>query len=184
MKKLFIAVLTSLALFAGYELNKKIENKICKEDIEKKDSINTMLLNSLKASNRKIDSLKLEISKQNLECNIRVQKAITYIGTPYRYGGTSSKGVDCSGLVCLAASKKASKKLYKLRTARNMYESLKRIKNPIKGALVFFNWNHSSRVQHVGIVVDKNKFIHASSSKGVCISKLKDFRDSIIGYRI
>ncbi len=96
--------------------------------------------------------------------------AKTYMGTRYRYGGTSRKGLDCSAFV---------QKVYKShgknlpRTSRSQATVGKRIskRNLIPGDLVFFK--KYKTISHVGIFLGNNKFIHASSgAKKVTISSL------------
>lgn len=102
-----------------------------------------------------------------------VQAAQGVVGKPYRYGGASVKGFDCSGLVYFSY-KKAGLKVP--RTALSLYYNTKHIKKSElrKGDLVFFKLTRK-KTSHVGIYAGKNRFIHApSSGKKVMISKLSD----------
>lgn len=106
-----------------------------------------------------------------------VSEAKSYIGTRYRTGGTTKKGMDCSGLVYTTFNNNGVK-LY--RTSYDMSKQGKPIKtNQIKkGDLVFFKTGKSSRnINHVGVVSKVSGgtvfFIHSSSSKGVIESNLK-----------
>ncbi len=95
------------------------------------------------------------------------------IGTPYRYGGSTLKGFDCSGLV-FYSYKKAGMNVP--RTALSLYNKTKRIKksNLYLGDLVFFKLT-GSKTSHVGIYAGGDRFIHApSSGKKVMVSKLGD----------
>ncbi len=95
------------------------------------------------------------------------------IGTPYRYGGSTLKGFDCSGLI-FYSYKKAGMNVP--RTALSLYNNTKRIKrsNLYVGDLVFFNLA-GSKTSHVGIYAGSDRFIHApSSGKKVMVSKLGD----------
>ena len=90
----------------------------------------------------------------------------------YRLGGSSRRGIDCSAFV-----QQAFKRQFNVLLPRNTYGQVKRgktiPKNKLKtGDLVFFKT--SSRVRHVGIYINNNKFIHASSSKGVTKSSLNN----------
>jgi probable lipoprotein NlpC len=105
-----------------------------------------------------------------------IAKARSYTGTPYKWGGTTSKGMDCSGLL-LNSFKTIDYDIP--RTSAEQKKIGKRVsKDEIKkGDLVFFATSKKKRkVTHVGLVTevqgDKIIFIHASTSKGVTESSL------------
>ena len=112
----------------------------------------------------------------NKEVEQVIKYASEFMGTPYKYGGTTPRGFDCSGYVQYIF------KEFNYRLPRNTNEQSKtglRInKKDIKpGDLVFFTGrdSKSNRVGHVGLVIDSDKkgnfiFIHASTSKGVTIT--------------
>ena len=91
-------------------------------------------------------------------------------GTRYQLGGMSKNGVDCSAYVFLAFKQRFNLRLP--RTTKNQIIAGKSIeKNQLQaGDLVFFKTGR--KVRHVGIYLDNGRFMHASSSKGVMISKL------------
>ena len=93
-----------------------------------------------------------------------------YKGVPYRYGGTTSKGFDCSGFVQRAYMDAFHKNLP--RTTKAMMKSGKKVsKSKLKiGDLVFFH--PTRKYYHVGIYMGKGIFMHASSSRGITKSKL------------
>ena len=93
-----------------------------------------------------------------------------YVGTPYRYGGTTPKGFDCSGFVGYTFKKATGKTLP--RTSASLYkQGIKVAKSKLqKGDLVFFNTSGKG-VSHVAIYIGSNKVIH-SVSKGVKIDSL------------
>ena len=110
--------------------------------------------------------------------NAIIDSAFAYSGTPYKYGGTSKKGMDCSGLI-YTAFKENDVPLQ--RTSSAMATQGKRIKlNRVKkGDLLFFGTGKNrKRINHVGLVVKVDakgiKFIHATTSRGVLISSLKE----------
>lgn len=98
--------------------------------------------------------------------------ASKYVGVRYSYGGTSTKGFDCSGYVRHVFNE-LGKSLP--RSSSAMYgegESVK--KSDLQpGDLVFFNTSGRG-VSHVGIYIGSGKFIHASTSKGVIKTSLND----------
>ncbi len=91
-----------------------------------------------------------------------VIQAVSQLGTPYRWGGVSAeKGFDCSGLA-KHAYEKASLKIP--RTSAEQYRATRRIgRHELRpGDLVFFRLD-SRQVNHVGIYVGGDRFIHAPS---------------------
>lgn len=95
-----------------------------------------------------------------------------WYGTRYRLGGTTKDGIDCSAFVQILFVTQWGINLP--RTAREQYDATTRIsRTELKeGDLVFFNT--TGGVSHVGMYLQNNKFVHASSSGGVTISDLFD----------
>ena len=102
-----------------------------------------------------------------------LMEIIKYLGTPYKYGGNTKDGIDCSAF---------TQTLYKdvfnidlLRSARLQYTQGKKVsdKDDLRfGDLVFFNTRKRVRPGHVGIYIGENLFAHASSAKGVTVSSI------------
>jgi cell wall-associated NlpC family hydrolase len=97
-----------------------------------------------------------------------------YIGVPYRYGGTSSNGFDCSGYTQHVLGEYG----YVIpRSARYQKQKLNKIpiKKAKKGDLVFFSKNRRV-ISHVGLVISEEgedlTMIHASSSRGIMITNV------------
>lgn len=103
-------------------------------------------------------------------------EASKWIGTPYRYGGTSKKGVDCSGLTSSIYKTVYGKRLKRSAEEQRDDDCYRVYKRNLKeGDLVFFhNGKKKRRASHVGIYLKEGKFIHASTSVGVVVSSLKE----------
>jgi len=110
--------------------------------------------------------------------------ASRHIGEPYKYGGISSRGWDCSGFVY-----GMFKKYLRISVPRSTDELISAsigIKpgDSRPGDLVFFKID-SKESDHVGIYIGKNRFIHASNSSGVTVSDLDDryYGQNFAGFR-
>lgn len=95
-----------------------------------------------------------------------------WYGTRYRYGGTTKSGIDCSAFVQAIYVSAFAVSLP--RTARDQYRYSRIISaTEMKtGDLVFFNT--TGGISHVGIYLQNNKFVHASSAYGVTVSDMFD----------
>jgi lipoprotein Spr len=102
-----------------------------------------------------------------------VHEAGKHVGEPYRYGGTTKKGWDCSGFVRTVYQNSLNITLP--RTADEMSHSSFQIPPSYArpGDLVFFKIGHK-KASHVGIVLGRDEFIHVSTTSGVIISSLAD----------
>lgn len=102
------------------------------------------------------------------------KEAMSWIGTPYLWGGNTRSGIDCSGFV--NAVYKACGKTISRTAATLCSISCKVIKKSQlrEGDLVFFRTDgkKTTTPNHVGMYLSDNKFIHASSSKGVTVADL------------
>lgn len=96
-----------------------------------------------------------------------------WIGVPYKFGGNDKKGVDCSGLIASIYPLVYNIKVP--RASAQMYREARPVKkNDLKeGDLVFFKIN-TPEVGHAGILLFADYFVHASTSRGVMISRLSE----------
>ncbi len=112
-----------------------------------------------------------------------VTQAETMLGTPYVWGGSGSRGVDCSGFV-LKTMREALGKIVPHHAADLFNMGLPISYNQLQpGDLVFFNTTGDG-VSHVGIWLGNNSFIHASSKHGVQQQKLTGYyAKNLVGAR-
>ncbi|MDA9556657.1 NlpC/P60 family protein [Vibrio sp.] len=90
-------------------------------------------------------------------------------GTPYQLGGTNKRGIDCSAFVQIAYRDTSDIRLP--RTTLQQVKKGKRIKykEAKRGDLIFFLTSRTTR--HVGVYLGNKEFMHASTSRGVMISR-------------
>lgn len=95
-----------------------------------------------------------------------------WLGTRYRYGGYDHRGIDCSALCQNILGDLGA-------TLPRTVESQRMQGWPVPaggleaGDMVFFRLG-STDVNHVGVMLDRTRFVHASSSRGVVIDRLMD----------
>jgi cell wall-associated NlpC family hydrolase len=100
------------------------------------------------------------------------RNAMRFLGVRYVFGGTTSTGFDCSGYVQHVFAMLGK---HIPRTADAQYYAGKKVagKSMTAGDLVFFQ-TYASGPSHVGIYLGNDRFVHASSSRGVTVSSLHD----------
>ncbi len=105
--------------------------------------------------------------------NILAKEALSFLGVPYKYGGTSPKGFDCSGIIYYIA------KNHNISTPRTAYGlahyGTQVDRSQLKvGDLVFFSTRARRRYSHVGIYIGNDRFVHAPrTGYDVMVSSLK-----------
>jgi cell wall-associated NlpC family hydrolase len=102
-----------------------------------------------------------------------LMEVIKYLNTPYKYGGNTKDGMDCSAFTQILYRDVFNINLE--RSARLQYTqgSIVAESEELKvGDLVFFNTRKRVKPGHVGIYIGDNLFAHASTKKGVTITSL------------
>ena len=137
------------------------------------------------SSHKKLSGRQAEAARLSSQLGFKVtpkddlrlySEASRWLGVPYRYGGKSRAGVDCSGFVG-----QIYQNVYKIplqRTVERIAEKncRKVTRSDLKpGDLVFFNTSKRKKgINHVGVFLKNHYFIHASTSKGVIVSSLHE----------
>ena len=129
-----------------------------------------------------------ELKKRQQATPKRLQRVVdSYLGVPYKWGGTTRQGMDCSALV--RAVYREAYGIELPRTSKQMYRlgyPIERQYNLRAGDLVFFRISASGPgVSHVGVYLGKGRFAHASASKGGIVVALDEpyFQTHYVGAR-
>lgn len=164
-----------------YKTDAKLAAIDTKMDNDKKLLINSFISERAASLANAKNSLKnSEIAKaikHNKTIDNILSEASTYLGTPYRYGGMTRNGIDCSAFVLSVFGAAAGLTLPRVAASQSKEGEAIDKENLQKGDLIFFS--HGKRISHVGIVENVTEegeimFIHAATSKGVMISSLND----------
>ncbi|MCB9195912.1 MAG: C40 family peptidase [Flavobacteriales bacterium] len=120
-----------------------------------------------------VTNTELTTDKKGIRSAI-IKEAEKHIGTPYKYGGITTQGFDCSGFTQYVFSKNGITLPRTAGSQATAYEKIK-IDDARQGDLVFFGRN-KNEISHVGIVFSNGdeglKMIHASTSRGVMVSNV------------
>ncbi len=145
---------------------------------ERKVSVEASEEDKLSVSEKPVETKVEESGKGLKKADKIISTALTYSGVRYKFGGTSRKGMDCSGLLYIAFG---AHEVPLPRVSYQMADEGKRIRvnRVAKGDLLFFKTSkRGKKINHVGLVVsvdgDDIKFIHSTSSRGVIVSSLRE----------
>ncbi len=180
---LFVVVLLASCSPKGYEkysyLVKDKSALIPEKPLEEVDKVEEDQTNQTFHEDEVVKEAK-EVS-ENLEVysytDKLLQTANSYMGVPYKYGGMSRKGMDCSGLMCLVYGSIGENIPHssRLQSQLGRNVSFKKLK---PGNMVFFKTRGSASINHVGMITKANRegvyFIHATTSRGVRVDRLDE----------
>ena len=132
----------------------------------------SMMLVGCGASKRTTNTSSERTTLSSLRQNI-LDEASAWLGVKYRYRGTDKSGVDCSGFV-LRVYESAGMRIP--RTTKEQFTIGEKISRAslLPGDLVFFQNTAGKGISHVGIYFGNEKFIHASTTRGVILSDLNE----------
>jgi cell wall-associated NlpC family hydrolase len=185
MRPFFLLIVSGLLLASCGSAKKKYDPKIVIDPSSRnipKESTKTPTRTTPKPKEREVIVYNPATTKSDTPVDLKIKNIVdvaqSFHGTPYRFGGTTASGMDCSGLV-FTAFKEGD--ILLPRSSRDMATRGERITlNEVSvGDLVFFKTDRRRNViNHVGLVVEvflgKVYFIHSSTSQGVIISSLDE----------
>lgn len=178
------ALVNSNAVLPSHRSSEYSKKETPKEkSSSKKSPKSTSTKKSTESKETKSTEKKGSASPKKSEVTV-LKAAQSYLGVRYKFGGTTRKGLDCSGLIWRVQQDIGNDKAVRLSSSA-MYKKGKPVSrsNLKVGDLCFFG--PRKKVNHVGIYIGNNRFIHASSSKGVCYSTLDNvyWAPRLIGFR-
>ncbi|NOX88320.1 MAG: hypothetical protein GXO77_04780 [Calditrichaeota bacterium] len=97
-----------------------------------------------------------------------------WLGTPYQYGGDSRRGIDCSALVRRLYKEAFGIELPRQSAAQRQLGYSVHAPYLKPGDLLFFRFSGEEGIEHVGVYLGNQQFVHASSKRGVVIDRLDD----------
>jgi len=118
-------------------------------------------------------SKKLGIPLQGNEHKELIRVSAQWLRTPYKYGGQSKSGVDCSAFVGIVYKEALGITLPRSSSAIAKSATSVQRSNLHCGDIVFFT-NKEKRISHVGIYLSNGNFVHASTSSGVAVASLNN----------
>ncbi len=126
------------------------------------ESLSSSLIGYVPSSNNKSEMISDEV----------MFKVIEYLNTPYLWGGTSKRGIDCSAFVQTVMYQSIGVMLPRTSYEQsNVGEDI--TKGELKfGDLLFFDTMNKGRTTHVGIYLSDGYFVHSGSKTGVAVASL------------
>ena len=171
---IFITFLLSCSSSSYYERYVSVDSSTASETAVEDES--SYLPNNVsKLKEETILSKLSRATNSNRKKEMFLNEIISYLNTPYRYGGETRSGIDCSAFTQNVYFN--SLQIQIPRTAREQYKAwriFKDLDNLRFGDLIYFDTSERYFPGHVGIYLDDNLFAHASSSKGVIVSSLNN----------
>jgi len=186
---LLSAVLLVLFVIAGcsssYELSKNESKKFKKKGVDEyNNSTELVATNTLKEKSSinkgSLESISSSIASfmdapefsSSVDKDEVMYKVIEYLNTPYRYGGNSKNGIDCSAFVQTVMYQALEISIPRTSYAQSNVGEDVSLEDLKFGDLVFFNTRGRGRVSHVGIYLSDGYFVHSGSRTGVAIASL------------
>lgn len=154
---------------AGYKNSPEI---VSTSTLENKTSINKDNLEAISSS------LAGFISESDIASNVDKDevmfKIIEYLNTPYLWGGTSKRGIDCSAFIQTVMYQSLGVTLPRTSFEQSQVGEVIEKSDLKFGDLIFFDTMRKGRVTHVGMYLSNGYFAHSGSKTGVAVASLDD----------
>ena len=169
----YVLYLSIILLAVGCKSKTDWRDNYKKSKVEKSTTTSKKKVMNTPANLTEISKL-LNVNESQLKNKSLYHFIVDWYGTPYKFGGNNQNGIDCSGFTNILFNE-----IYNIqlpRISRDIAEKVKRkyTKDLKEGDLVFFSFGNSGVVNHVGVYLHNNHFVHASTSQGVIISNLSE----------
>ncbi|MCY7362905.1 MAG: NlpC/P60 family protein [Ignavibacteria bacterium] len=184
---IFFAAVVLVGCSSTKEISREDNENYSSKDVNGSKISEEMVSTSILKSKTSIDKDNLEaissslagfISSSEFKSNVDMDevmfKVIEYINTPYLWGGTSKRGIDCSAFIQTIMYQSLGVTLPRTSLEQSgVGEPVE--KSDLKfGDLIFFDTMRKGRVSHVGMYLSNGYFTHSGSKTGVAIASLDD----------
>ena len=178
----FLSSCTSSSYVERYKTTEKTDTNVNNNSID--GEVEEIDIAEINTSSKEIIDRFIPLTGTNKKKKKFLYELAKYIKVPYKYGGETKSGIDCSAFTQQVYKNSLNVNLP--RTAREQYNVGERIRSVSKlkfGDLVYFNTSQIYYPGHVGIYLGDKLFVHASVSKGVIVSSLENtyFSNRYIG---
>ncbi|MEE1885652.1 C40 family peptidase [Pedobacter flavus] len=114
---------------------------------------------------------KIAMAMANLKNKSLYNFITNWTGTPYKLGGFDKKGIDCSGFALQLQKQIYNKQLPRRSVDQSNVIKSKNLDKLKEGDLIFFSFG-GKEIDHVGVFLNGNYFVHASTTRGVIVDDL------------
>lgn len=173
LNKLPYIILAALIILSTACKTGKKTNAIKNKTADKKENKSQEISPKDKAIKEKY-ALALGVNEKDLS-NLKLYYFIDeWMGVPYKYGGNDKNGIDCSGFTGLLYREVYNKNISGPTSTLIELTNIINENELKEGDMVFFQIEKKGKVSHVGVYLQNNKFVHATTKKGVMINDLNE----------
>lgn len=133
-------------------------------------------------NNEQTLSTKPTVTSEALYAQV-IEIAQQAIGIPYKYGGNTREGFDCSGFINYVYNT-AGLEMTRKSSLQYFEQDTTKVDTPVPGDVVFFKNTYIPTISHMGIYIGNDQFIHAGS-KGIAISSVNEayWKERFVAYK-